>query len=181
MKKSVLLASMLLLLGGLSSSALAAEGNAWFVRGEAGESDIEVDGAEGEDNVFSARVGYFFAPNFAVEGFYTNYGEDAEDGVSAKLSGFGAGVVAKKNFGASDHTGFFISGRAGVARITTEGRVAGLGSAEDDSVEGYAGIGAGYDFAQNLGLGLNYDVSNAEAFDIDVEAKTLTLGLEYRF
>ena len=180
MKKSVLLAS-LLALGGLSSSAAAAEGGNWFVRGEAGESDIEVDGAEGEDNVFSARVGYFFTPNFAVEGFYTNYGEDDEDGASAKLSGFGAGVVAKKNFGTNDHTGFFISARAGVARITTEAGVSGLGNAEDDSVEGYAGIGAGYDFAQNLGLSLNYDVSNAEAFDIDVKAETLTLGLEYRF
>ncbi|HEY5971721.1 MAG TPA: porin family protein [Pseudoxanthomonas sp.] len=180
MKKSVLLASALVL-AGLSSSATAAEGSNWFVRGEAGNSDIEVDGAEGSDNAFSARAGYFFTPNFAVEGFYTNYGEDSGDGVSAKLSGFGAGVVGKKNFSANDHTGFFISGRAGVARITTDVSVAGLGSAEDDSVNAYFGVGAGYDFAQNIGLSLNYDFNKAEAFDVDVDAETLTLGFEYRF
>ena len=180
MKKSVLLASMLVL-GGLSSSVMAAEGSTWFVRGEAGNSNIEVDGADGSDNAFSARAGYFFTPNFAVEGFYTNYGEDSDAGVSAKLTGFGAGVVGKKNFGPNDHAGFFISGRAGLARMTVEGSVAGLGSVEDDSVKGYVGVGVGYDFTPNIGLGLNYDYNKAEAFDVGIEAETLTLGIEFRF
>ena len=180
MRKSVLFASALAL-ASLSTSALATEGSNWFVRGEAGNSELDVDGSEGSDNAFSARVGYFFNPNFAVEGFYTNYGEDSDAGVSAKVSGFGAGVVGKKNFGANDHTGFFLSGRAGVARVTTEASVAGVGSAEDDSVNAYFGVGTGYDFAPNIGLSLNYDFTKAEAFDVDVDAETLTLGFEFRF
>ena len=178
MNKSVLLASALVL-SGLSSSAFAAEG--WFVRGEAGNTNIEIDDADGDDDTYGVRGGYFFTPNVAVEGFYTNYGDDSGDGVSAKLSGFGAGVVGKKNFGPDAHTGFFISGRAGVVQIETKVRVDGVGSAKDDSTKGYVGVGVGYDFTNNFGLSLNYDYAQADVFDVDAKLKTATFGIEYRF
>jgi opacity protein-like surface antigen len=179
MKTSLTLA-LAMLLGGVSASA-AAEDYDWFVRAEAGGSQIEFDGAEGDNNAFSGRVGYFFTPHFAVEGFYSNYGEDQDGAASAKVSGVGVGLVAKRNFSSNDHLDFFISGRVGVARIETEIGVAGLGRIDDDSTNAYAGVGVGWDFAQNLGLSLNYEISNAEAFDVDVKVRSLTLGLEYRF
>ncbi|MGH8026524.1 MAG: outer membrane beta-barrel protein [Pseudoxanthomonas sp.] len=178
MNKSVLLATALVL-AGLSSSAAAAEG--WFVRGEAGNTKLDIDGAEGDDDSYGVRGGYFFTPNVAVEGFYTNYGEDSGDGVSAKLSGFGVGVVGKKNFGPDAHTGFFISGRAGVVRVDTKLRVAEVGTAKDNSTKGYLGVGAGYDFTNNFGVSLNYDYAQADVFDVDAKLKTATVGIEYRF
>lgn len=178
--KKILALSTALVLAGLSTSAFAVEAGQGYVRVEAGNSDIEIEGASADETAFNVRGGYYFTPNFALEGFYANYGEDSGDGISAKLDGFGVGVVGKKNFG-PDNTGFFINGRAGIARITTELSVAGVGSADDSSNKAYFGIGAGYDFNRNFGLSLNYDINKAEAFDVSIDANTLTAGLEFRF
>ena len=158
-----------------------ASGSHWFVRGEAGSSNLEIDGADGDDDTFGVRGGFFFTENFAAEAFYTNYGDDSSAGDSVRISGLGVGLVGKKSFGLDPHTGFFISGRVGAVRNETKVRIAGLGSDKDDSVQAYAGVGVGYDFTHNLGLGLNYDYAKAEAFGLDVKLKTATLGIEYRF
>ena len=181
MKKSVFLASALAL-ASLSSTAVAGEdGGNWFVRGEAGRTSLDIQGLDARDDAYSVRTGYFFNPNFAVEGFYSNYGDDSEDGVSVKLHGFGVGVVGKKNFGPNSHTGFFLSGRAGVARFETKLAVEDVGSVKESSNKGYLGVGTGYDFSPNLGLGLNYDYTKSDSFGANIKIKTLTLGLEYRF
>lgn len=181
MKKSVLLASALAL-ASLSSSAVAADGaGTWFVRGEAGRTEMDIEGLDASDDAYGARAGYFFNPNFAVEGFYTNYADDSEDGVSAKLSGFGVGVIGKKNFGPNVHTGFFINGRVGVARVETKLAVVEVGSVKESATKGYVGVGTGYDFSPNLGLSLNYDYTKTDTFGLDIKLETLTLGLEYRF
>lgn len=179
MNKSVLLASALVL-AGLSSPALAA-GSYWFVRGEAGSTNLDIDGADGDDDTFGVRGGFFFTENFAAEAFYTNYGDDSSAGDSVKISGLGVGLVGKKSFGLDPHTGFFISGRVGAVRNETKVRIGGIGSVKDDSTKAYAGIGAGYDFNRNFGLGLNYDYTEAEAFGVDAKLKTATVGIEYRF
>lgn len=180
MKKSLLLASALAL-ASLSTAASAAEGSAWFVRGEAGRSDVSFDGYDAREDAYSIRGGYFFGPKVGLEGFYTNYGQDSGDGARIKISGFGFGVIGKKTFGPNVHQGYFINGRVGVSRTELDVRVSGFGSASDSSTNGYIGVGAGYDFNPNLGLSLNYDYTKADAFGIDVKPKTLTLGLEYRF
>jgi hypothetical protein len=178
--RKTLAISLALALGGLSSTALAANGTGFFVRGEAGDSDIEIDGASGSDTALSIRAGYFFNSNIAVEGFYSNLGEDSDSGASAELDGFGLGVAGKRNF-IDPHHGFFIAGRAGVIRTTTEVSIAGVGRTDDSSNKPYFGVGIGYDFSPTFGVSLNYDFIQAEAFDSDVDVKTLTLGLEARF
>jgi OOP family OmpA-OmpF porin len=180
MNKSVLLA-FLLVLAGLSSPALASGGSHWFVRGEAGSTNLEIDGADGDDDTFGVRGGFFFNQYVAVEAFYANYGDDSSAGDSVKISGVGLGAVGKKSFGLDPHTGFFISGRIGAVRNETKVRIGGLGSAKDDSIKAYAGVGAGYDFNRNFGLGLNYDYTEAEAFGLEAKLKTATFGIEYRF
>src|SRR3546814_16591725 len=96
-----------------------------FVRIEAGNTDAELDcdgqSASDDDSSYSIRSGYYFSPNWAVEGFYSRYGASEyfagpESGTSLELSGFGAGIVGKKNFG-DEGLGFYLGGRAGtVAR-----------------------------------------------------------------
>jgi len=178
MKKHLVLASALVL-AGLSTTAAAADSN-WFVRGEAGTSRLDTGDESGNDQAFSARAGYWFNQNFAIEGLYTNYGQDSGSGVSAKIDGFGLGVVGKKSFGAND-TGFFIDGRAGVVRTRTKVSISGLGSASDKSTNGYLGAGAGYDFSANFGVSLNLDYTRIDAFGVNGNVKTATIGLEYRF
>ncbi|GAB3101101.1 porin family protein [Lysobacter terrae] len=179
MKKTLIL-SCALALASLSANALAAEGAHGFVRAEVGNSNIEIDNTDGDDTAYAVRGGYFFNANVGVEGFYSNFGEDEDEGVSGKITGYGVGVVAKKNFG-PDNTGVYIDGRAGVVRAKTEVSVTGLGSADDTSTKPYFGVGVGYDFSDAFGLSLNYGYVSADAFGEDVNVQTLTVGGEFRF
>lgn len=153
-----------------------------FVRVEAGNSKFGGD-ADGDDNSFSVRGGYYFSPNWAVEGFYTQYGDDDSDGVDTKVNGFGVGVTAKKNFG-NDDLGFYLGGRAGIVNAKVEVDTL-LGNDDDTDLRPYVGVGVGYDFTPNFGLGLNYDYTKVkpELFgaDFDVKVTTWTLSAEYRF
>ena len=184
MKNTVLFAS-LLALSGFSAAASAADRPLGFLHGEVGRSNVDVDVAgfgSGSDNdtSFSVRGGYFFNANFAVEGFYSNVYDESEDGVSAKLSALGIGLVAKRNFGA-DGNGFFIDGRAGIARGTIDASIDGLGSDSAGSTKPYFGVGAGYDFSSLFGVSLNFDRLKGEGDGISITADTLTLGAEIRF
>jgi hypothetical protein len=181
MNKTLLVAS-LLAMAGLSSVASAANDN-WFIRGEAGQSRLTINGFTGSDSdtAASLRTGFFFTPNFAVEGFFTNYGNrDAGFGDQFKFHGWGVGVVGKKDFG-PDNTGFFIDGRAGVVWNHTELQFAGGGSNTDNSSDPYFGVGAGYDFNRNFGLSLNWDYTRGNAFGASGHITTVTGGLEARF
>lgn len=185
MKKIAILAT--LLAASACAPALAYESGG-FVRAEAGNSKFELDGdagsAESDDTSFGVRGGYYFNPFFAVEGFYARYGEDDSDGTEVTLDGFGAGVVGKYNFG-PNYDGFYISARAGMARINTDVAVDGVGSADAGDTTGYLGVGVGYDFSYNFGVGLNYDYAKPtyqlSDLDVDVKLTTATLDLEYRF
>jgi len=188
MKKHLVLASALVL-AGLSTAAAAADSN-WFVRGEAGRSNVNFDasglGSDSDnDTSYSLRAGYWFNRNFAVEGFYSKlYDQDftyqTSNDTNVKLSAIGLGVVGKKNFGA-DGNGFFIDGRAGITRGKIDASIDGLGSDSATSTKAYFGAGVGYDFSRNFGLSLNYDHHKGSGDGLDITAKTLTLGAEYRF
>ena len=167
----------------LSSTAAAPEAGQWYGRLEIGHSDVEVEvddlSADDTDTAYGLRVGHYFTPQFAVEGFYSILGDRSIEGVSYDMDAAGLGVVGKKNFGA-DNTGFFIAGRAGVQSVNTKLSAAGV-SLRDRSTKPYFGVGAGYDFDHNNGLSLNYDYNKGDLFNADVTAQSLTLGYEYRF
>ena len=177
-----------LALAGLSTPVLA--DGAGFVRVEAGRSDVEVS-AEGfgsdsdKDTTWGVRGGYWFNQNFAVEGFYSQvYSTSIDDGFDTyhvKLHAVGVGLAAKKNFG-GNHTGFFIGGRAGIARGVITVDVDGdVEEAEASSAKPYFGVGAGYDFNEKFGISVNYDRLKGDGDGLEVDADTLTLGLEARF
>ncbi len=187
MKKQLMLVAGLAL--AVLSAPASAEGNG-FIRFEAGRSDVDlsldnVGGGSDEDTTWGVRGGYWFNPNFAVEGFYSQlYSTSVNDGFDTydvKLHGVGAGVVGKKNFGDA-HQGFFISGRAGLVRgVATVEYDGSLEEAEAGSVKPYFGVGAGYDFNEKIGLSVNYDQLKGGDDGLDVTSRTTTLGLEVRF
>lgn len=186
MKQLALVAG--LALAGLSTPALA-DGSG-FIRGEVGRSDIDISvddfgSASDKDTTWGVRGGYWFNPNIAVEGFYSQlYSTTFDDGFDsyhAKLHAVGVGLVGKKNFG-GNHQGFFISGRAGIARGVITLEIDGsVEDAEASSAKPYFGVGAGYDFSERFGLSVNYDRLTGDGDGVDVTARTLTLGLEARF
>ena len=182
MKKHLMLA-VGLALASLSTSAFA-EGHG-FVRFEAGRSNVEIsaddfDNGDENDTTWGVRGGYWFNPNIAVEGFYSQlYSQSFED-VRVKLHGVGVGLVAKKNFG-GEHQGFFIGGRAGIARGVATVEYDGDVEGDASSAKPYYGVGLGYDFSPAFGLSLNYDRLKAGEDGVNVRANTLTLGVEARF
>ena len=182
----------LVLVAGLALAALSApafaEGHG-FVRGELGRSKIDVSadgiGSDSDrDTTWGVRGGYWFNANVGVEGFYSQlYSESVSDGTdtyNAKLHAVGVGLVAKKNFG-GDHQGFFIGGRAGIARGVVTVEYDGDVEADASSAKPYFGVGAGYDFSEKFGMSLNYDRVKGSGDGLSVTAKTLTLGFEARF
>lgn len=190
MKKTLMFVSALALAGASLVASAADAGGQWFVRGETGRSHVNADvsgagNGSDTDNAYSLRTGYYFNPNFAIEGFYSNLYDKtvsvaAPDDGQLKLNAIGLGVVGKKNFGA-DGNGFFIDGRAGVTRGKVEASITGLGSNSQTSTKPYVGAGVGYDLNRNVGLSLNYDHHKGSGQGTDITANTLTAGAEYRF
>lgn len=183
--KKILILSAALALAGLSTSAMAAEGQG-FIRGEIGRSDVDVEvpGGSASDHDTSAMFvgGYWFTPNFAVEGrvgslYNTDLGNDQE----ADLVVLGAGVVGKKNFGANN-SGFFITGHAGIARMTAQVREDTFDVVDDESsTKAYVGVGVGYDFSERWGMGLSYDRYQGDFGNSDVDVDNIAVTGEWRF
>ncbi len=177
MIRKMIVAALLL---AATAPAVAAEGKG-FVRAEAGRSDFSAYGESSNDTAASIRGGYYFNQNFGIEGFYTRYGSDTVDIVRVEADGFGVGVFGKTNFGADAYTGFYVSGRAGVAHSKLDINVRGFASDDDTDTVPYVGVGLGYDFNHNFGLGLQYDWQEPKVFDTRFKLETLTLSAEYRF
>lgn len=185
MKKRILLASALAI-SAFAPVAFAAPGSAGFVRAEVGQSDIDLSYGgftEGDDDTsLVVSGGYWFNRNFAIEGhvgtLYTEYlGYD----VDLDLVTFGIGVAAKHNFG-PEGTGFFIGGRAGIARLTAQLREDDWDVIDDEhSTKPYFGASIGYDFNPRFGLSLNWDRRQADFEGVDVDVDTIAVGGEFRF
>jgi Outer membrane protein beta-barrel domain len=184
--KKILVLSCALALASLSTVAMAADGGHAFVRAEVGNSDndFKIEGfgnGSDSDTSYSVRGGYWFNPNFALEGFYSNLYDQSEDGASLKLSAIGVGAVAKAYF-TKDNTGFFADARAGLARMKGEAGLSGFGSESDTTNKLYVGVGVGYDFNESFGVSLNADLHKRAEFDgISVDTSNVSLAGEYRF
>ncbi len=186
MKNAVSLACALAL-AALSAPAFSAEGQGHqgFVRGEIGSADIDVTVAgfssSDDDTAIGFGGGYWFNANFAVEGSYALlYNQQLEDDNDLDVFTLAAGVVAKKNFGA-DGNGFFIGGRAGLARTVVQIRDDFDVEEDEDSIDPYFGVTAGYDINRHFGLSLNYTRYQADIDDADIDADVISVAGEYRF
>lgn len=185
MKNILMLAASLAALS-LSPTAFAQDAAGGFIRGEIGRSeiDLEVDGfgaGSEEDTSAIFAGGYWFNEFVAIEGHIgTLYNTEVDD-IDLDLVSLGVGVAVKKSFGGA-HTGFFIGGRAGVARITAQVREDEFDVIDDESdVAPYYGLSAGYDFTQRFGLSLNWDRRRADIEGVDLDVDTIAVGGEFRF
>jgi hypothetical protein len=190
-----------LLLAGLAAPARALDGQ-FLLRGETGQGDSDFDFTSATDDsdndqVHAVRAGYYFHPNFAVEAFHGKlYDERVIEipfglfSLDAEVNATGIGVVGKKRFG--EDRGFFVQARGGFAHYkgrttVTTSPCAGpflcpmVMRTDDSATKPYLGIGAGYDFNDRIGVGVNYDLYKADFGDIDVETRALTAAVEIRF
>ncbi|TKS54627.1 porin family protein [Luteimonas yindakuii] len=163
-----------------AAPAIAGPG-AGFLAIEAGRSDLSVEGAKDNDTAAGLRGGYYFRPQFGIEGFVTRYGADTSGPWRTEVDGIGVGVFGKANFGAEAYTGFYVSGRAGIAHNRVEETLRGVDSWDDTDTNPYVGVGLGFDYSPNFGVGVRYDYQEPKVGDVRVKLETLTGSVEYRF
>ena len=185
--KNILTLAVSLAIASLSDTALAQDAAGGYIRGEIGRSDIDleiggVDAGSEDDTSAVFSGGYWFNEFVAVEGHVGSlYNTELEDDIDLDLVSMGVGVAVKKSFG-GPHTGFFVGGRAGVARITAQLREDDWDVVDDEhSHKPYVGASVGYDFNERFGLSLNWDRRQADFEGIDLDIDTLAIGGELRF
>lgn len=172
-----------------ASHAANGDNGGFFVNGGVGQSNLDKGAYNDNDTGYNLNIGYRWAinPNVAlgVEGGYTDLGSFGPTGVyagfpNAKFSGWTAGVNGHFNITPQ----WYISGRAGLFRADVKGVIAGtlpIVSVNDTSTKYYAGAGFGYDFSNNVSVGLNYDYYKVNKNGFSANPDLVSINAEYRF
>ncbi len=165
----------------------------FFVNGNVGRTSIDNGPYDGHDTGYAINGGYRWSlnPNVAlgVEGGYNDLGNihvknlfnsnDVIQKGKSQLHGWTAGVNGHFNITPN----WYVSGRGGIYSWS------GHGTSNDanpvrkglDDTSWYAGVGAGYDFTNNVSVGINYDYYDAKKHNIDLSTDMVSLSAEYRF
>jgi len=161
-----------------------------FVTGNIGRSRLDSGLYDDNDTGYGINAGYrwLLNPNVAlgVEGGYTDLGKFDTKGA---YSGLGLGHASVKGWTAGVNGHFnlapqwYVSGRAGLFRADTKGWTNETVSTyvDDSSTKWYAGAGFGYDFSNNLSLGLNYDYYKTSTNRLNLDPGLFSVSAEYRF
>jgi OOP family OmpA-OmpF porin/outer membrane immunogenic protein len=164
----------------------------FFVNGNVGQSNLDKGLYNDNDTGYGVNAGYRWAinPAFAlgVEGGYTDLGKFDNNGsvqslgVSrASVKGWTAGVNAHFNLTPQ----WYISGRAGLFDGSVKGFAQNADASyryvDNSSTKYYAGAGFGYDFSNNLSVGLNYDYYKAKVDGLKLDPDLVSVSAEYRF
>ena len=172
----------------------AADGNGgFFINGSIGDASTNEGIYDDSDTGYQFNGGYrwAFSPEFAfgIEGGYTDLGSFSSDVPvinpgpvlqDSESSGWTLGVNALWGLGES----WYISGRTGMYFADIKGDYigpAGVARIDESSDDWYAGLGFGYNFSNNFGLGLSYDWYNAGVDDLNLNAEMFSLTGEVRF
>jgi OOP family OmpA-OmpF porin/outer membrane immunogenic protein len=195
--KNTLLALALASAGAIAAPAIShaadATNGGFFVNGNVGQTSVDKGVYNDNDTGYAGNIGYrwAFSPAVAlgVEGGYTKLGEfDPKASFTipglrrAEVEGWTAGVNGHFNFSPN----WYVSGRAGLFRGDIKGSVVSdtPGTAlyvDETSNKYYAGAGFGYDFSNNLSVGLNYDYYKVNKDGLDFNPDLVSVSAEYRF
>lgn len=163
----------------LASLALCATAAAQpYVVGSVGLSRLSADctgvsNCDKTDVGYKALGGFRFAPNFAAEFGYADFGKAkaSQDGVAASIgnTAFLAGGAYHQELAPNWN---FVA-RLGAARVKTKisGSVDGAGSASesDKNTTFYGGLGVGYKLSKALSVDAAWDISRSKFKKLDVD------------
>jgi opacity protein-like surface antigen len=201
MKNKLTALAVLAGLAAIPVASHAADGeDGFFVNGSIGRTELNDGVYDDKDTAYITNLGYRWAlaPNFAlgIEGGYTDLGKlsgnlailsDPPAGspfIHSELKGWTLGANAHWNLTDS----WYVGGRAGLFRANLKGDYLSIVSGEvarvsvdDTSNKWYAGVGVGYDFTRNFGVGLSYDYYKADRNGPAFDPNLLSLSAEARF
>jgi len=196
--KKTLLALTLATTGLLTVSAAFAQNaspdnGGWFVNGNVGRTSLNHGPYDDHDTGYAINGGYRWslAPNFALgaEVGYNDLGnvhpnnifnsQPVVDRSKSQLHGWTAGVNGHFNLTPN----WYLSARTGLYSWTGHGLSNDINPVRKslDNNSYYAGAGMGYDFSNNVSLGLNYDHYDAKKQNVDLGTNMVSVSAEYRF
>jgi len=164
--------------------------NGLYIDGAVGRSTVDASGIDENDTSFRFGAGWRFNPNFGLEVGYQDLGEVSEEAAiggatqSLETDGFYAGLNARLPLSQDDGRGFYLGARAGFYFWDAKGRarVVTITVPIDDSDQDvYFGVGGGYDFNAQFGVGLNYDRYKVGGGLVDTDYDVVSLSTEFRF
>lgn len=175
----------------MPSAGFADDGNngGAFINGGIGQSNLDKGAYNDNDTGYNVNIGYRWAINpsvaLGVEGGYTDIGSFGPKGAyagfpNAKFDGWTAGVNGHFNVTPQ----WYVSGRAGLFRADVKGAIADTTptvAVDDTSTKYYAGAGFGYDFSNNVSVGLNYDYYKVNKSGFNTNPDLVSVNAEYRF
>jgi len=173
----------------LAAPAMATADTGFYIDGAAGQASVDDRDIDDNDTAFRIGAGWRFLENFGAEVGYADLGRVSEEvaigGATASVStdGLYAGIAGKIPLHDSTN-GFYLSARGGMYWWDVDGRVRSgttTVSYKDSDSDFYVGIGAGYDFNEQFGLGIGFDRYNVGADSIEVDYDALSVTGEVRF
>lgn len=165
----------------------------FFLNGNVGQSNIKHGINSGDDTGYAVNGGYRWAlsPNFAIgpEIGYNDLGNvriknvfNSQPVVSpgkASLHGWTAGASAHYNMTPN----WYLSARGGLYAWKGHGMSNDVNPVATDrnSSGWYGGVGVGYDFSRNFGIGLAYDYYHAKKDNLNLTTDMISAQAEVRF
>lgn len=200
----------------LSTGAQAAEG--FYVLGSVGQSRFDDDAIsksdkdfifdntvgidsnsssqDDKDTGYKMQLGYQFSENFAVEGGYTDLGEEVytaryDDGITGKMKTSAKGWNVDAVLILPIDSGFSFFAKLGAIAAEVEQKISfeadgayGSETLDDTKVKAKAGLGIAYNIVQGLSARAEYE-HYAKLGDEDetgeINADVFSLGLSYQF
>jgi OOP family OmpA-OmpF porin/outer membrane immunogenic protein len=185
MKNKNLIAISVTAMLALPMAAMADTG--LYIDGAAGQASVDDQGFDDNDTSFRIGAGWRFLENFGAEIGYQDLGKVEEDVVGGNASleadGLYAGVSGKIPLHEGVN-GFYLNARGGMYWWDATGRARGgtttieLDASDSDF---YVGVGAGYDFNEQFGVGVGFDRYQLSESDTDLTYDVLAVNGEVRF
>lgn len=165
----------------------------WFVNGNVGRTSINKGPYDGHDTGYAVGGGYRWSVDpfvaIGVEAGYNDLGNihvknvfnsnDVVEQGRSQLHGWTAGVNGHFNLAQN----WYVSARTGLYSWKGHGLDNNVNPVRKglNDTSWYAGAGVGYDFANNVSVGINYDYYDAKKHDVDLSSDMVSLSAEYRF
>lgn len=178
MKKQVLLALAALAVSGAAAAqgyGVVSVGSSRLDDDCAGTTSCDKNGT-----AFKLLGGYKFAPNFAAEGGYFDFGKATFSVGSAKGSiktnAFGGGVAFHTDFAPS----WAFVARLGLASVKSKADLAGV-SVSESNAQLYAGLGLGYKLNKSTSVDGTWETTTSEIQGGKSNVHAFSIGLTFGF
>lgn len=145
----------------LAAPAMAADDGGVYIGAGVGSFGVDIGGFGGDDVGFKVFGGWMFNPYIGAELEYIDGGTAEDAGAEIDVSGFNASL--RGAYPVTDQ--FSVFAKVGMLFWDADVDLGEFGSGSDDGEDFSWGVGAGFDFAENLGLTVEYQGFEIEDTD----------------